>query len=107
MKVLTANEIEMVSGASAPGIDPANAQVIKDIAIDAGIGAMLTPGAPWLGGGLSAAGSVIHGAINHGPVNVPMPSLPLGPTWNGSSRPPKPLICMSKQGQYESYCNGL
>lgn len=107
MKVLSLNEIEMVSGASGPSIDPGNAQIIKDVAIDAGIGAAFTPGAPWIGGGLGAAGSVIHGAINNGPVGVEMPKIPLGPTWNGSSRPPKPPICMSKWGQYETFCNGL
>lgn len=41
MKVLSLNEIEMVYGASGPSIDPGNAQIIKDVAIDAGIGAAL------------------------------------------------------------------
>lgn len=88
MRKIYLNEIESVSGAAVsgakgPGIDPGNAQIIKDIAIDAVLGAMFTPGAPWLGGGMGAVGSVIHGAINHGPVNVPIPVL-IGPSWNGS-----------------------
>lgn len=52
MKVLNLNEIKMVSGASGPSIDPGNAQIIKDVGIDAGIGTMFTPATPWLGGGL-------------------------------------------------------
>ena len=83
MKELNYDELNMVSGGKGPGIDPANAQVLKDIAIDVGIGAALTPSAPMVGGGLAAVGSVIHGAINHGPVNVPVPVL-IGPSWNGS-----------------------
>ncbi|WP_156365586.1 hypothetical protein [Erwinia sp. Leaf53] len=48
MKELTLIEKNKVSGAKGPGIDPANAQIIKDIAIDAGTGAALTPGSPWI-----------------------------------------------------------
>lgn len=87
MRALSFNEMSMAFGAGGPSIDPGNAQVIKDIAIDAGIGAVFTPGAPWLGAGLGAAGSVIHGAINHGPVGVPV-QVGIGPSWNGSGGGP-------------------
>ncbi|ATA26495.1 hypothetical protein BIY26_21310 [Brenneria goodwinii] len=83
MRALNVYEIKMASAAGTPGIAPGNAQIIKDVAIDAGIGAAFTPGAPLIGAGLGAAGSVIHGAINHGPVCVPIPVM-IGPTWNGS-----------------------
>ena len=66
MRKLILVEITMISGGSGPSIDPGNAQVLKDIAIDAGIGAALTPASPWIGAGLGAVGSVIHGAIKVG-----------------------------------------
>lgn len=83
MKELTSCELNLVSGGNGPSIDPENAQILKDIAIDTALGAATTPLAPWVGGGLGAASSVIHGAINHGPVNVPVDAM-IGPSWNGS-----------------------
>ncbi|MFT8209734.1 MAG: hypothetical protein ACMZI0_02235 [Symbiopectobacterium sp.] len=39
MKELSSFEVDLVSGGNGPAIDPANAQIIKDITIDAGLGA--------------------------------------------------------------------
>ncbi|AKA38376.1 hypothetical protein NE897_12000 [Yersinia ruckeri] len=65
-----------------------NRQVIKDILIDSVLGAGFgAPGGPpgmLLGAGLGASQSVIHSAINHGPVDVKIPTVPMGPIWNGS-----------------------
>ena len=83
MKELKTCELELVSGGNGPAIDPANKKILKDIAIDAGLGALTTPLTPWVGAGYGAAASVIHSAINNGPVNVPVPVL-VGPSWNGS-----------------------
>lgn len=66
MKELILTETKMISGGNGPSIDPGNAQVLKDIAIDAGIGAALTPASSRIGAGLGAVGSVIHGAIKVG-----------------------------------------
>ncbi|MGL5389107.1 MAG: microcin [Serratia sp. (in: enterobacteria)] len=109
MEEINIENLSLVAGSN--GADP-NSQLLHDLgnnmawgaglgtAFGGGVGGALT-GA--VGGALQTVG---QGLIDHGPVNVPVPVL-IGPSWNGSSRPPKPLICMSKQGQYESYCNGL
>lgn len=94
MKTLDFLEMRSVTGAGAPN----NSQIVKDLAIDAGLGAAFTPGMPWIGAGLGMATNVIHGAINNGPVNVPIPRVPMGPTWNGSG--PGGRVCRI-QGGYQ------
>ncbi|MGK2889797.1 MAG: hypothetical protein ACSLEN_13975 [Candidatus Malihini olakiniferum] len=75
MKELSLFEIDLVSSGNSPAIDSANAQIIKDITIDAGLGALTTPATPWVGAELGADDSIIHGAINNDLVSVPVPVL--------------------------------
>jgi len=100
MKELILGELGLVSGANGPS----NAQVLKDIAIDAGLGAATTPLTPWVGAGYGAAASVIHGAINNGPVNVPVPVL-VNPSFSGAPSWAGMIdFCLSKG--LSANCNG-
>jgi hypothetical protein len=95
MRVLNFEEKLLVSGAAVPD----NGQIIRDIGMNASIGAGFSPGAPWLGAMFGAAGSVIVSGINHGPVRVPMPTVPMGPSWTRPG-PPAPRMCRI-QGGYQ------
>ncbi|MFK8258717.1 microcin [Erwinia sp. AnSW2-5] len=71
------------------GAGDANKQLGHDLASSiawgAGFGAVTGgPGGALIGAGSAAVQTVVQGAINHGPVNVPIPTIPMGPTWNGS-----------------------
>ncbi|UQY45011.1 microcin [Mixta hanseatica] len=83
MKKINHSLLASVSGAA---VDPANQEVIKqmttNMAYGAGWGA-ITGGAPGalVGATGGALQTVIQGAINHGPVNVPIPKVPMGPVW--------------------------
>jgi hypothetical protein len=84
MKKINGYLLASVSGAA---VDPANQAVIKDISTNmtygAGWGAITGGGVPGalMGATGGALQTVIQGAINHGPVNVPIPKVPMGPVW--------------------------
>lgn len=60
----------------------------ENMAWGAGFGAIAGPGggvAGAVGGAATGAiQAVVQEAVKHGPVNVPIPVVPMGPTWNGS-----------------------
>ncbi|CAI2149883.1 colicin V family bacteriocin [Serratia fonticola] len=102
MKVLSFDEINMVSGAGNVNWEQAGREVAVGGATIAGT-AFGTGLAGPLGPAIGLAAGVAVGALYDAAGNQKAS----GPAWNGICRPNKPLICMSKQGQYESYCNGL
>jgi hypothetical protein len=76
-------------------IPPNDRQVMKNLGVDMAFGALggaLTGGPPGavMGAALGAAQNVTIGMMNHGPVNVPIPHLPMGPTQLHQT--PKPNI---------------
>ncbi|PNS12743.1 microcin [Mixta theicola] len=83
MKEINHYLLTSVSGAA---VDAANQEVIKQISTNMAYGAgwgAITGGAPGavVGATGGALQTVIQGAINHGPVNVPIPKFPMGPVW--------------------------
>lgn len=55
----------------------------------AGFGSMVGP----VGSAVTAAvQTVVQEAVEHGPVNVPIPVVPMGPTWNGSGGSVSPCV---------------
>lgn len=57
----------------------------NDVAWGAGVGFITGgPGGAIVRGSAAATQNVVQGTIKHGPVNVPIPQVPMGPTWNGS-----------------------
>ncbi|CAM3979156.1 colicin V family bacteriocin [Xenorhabdus thuongxuanensis] len=89
MKTLSQNELNFISGAG-DSVDQANDKLISDlgknIAWGTGLGAIT--GGP-VGAAVGAVGAavqtVVQEAINHGPVNVPIPSIPMNPSWTMDS----------------------
>ncbi|MDC9597169.1 E492 group microcin [Xenorhabdus anantnagensis] len=92
MKDLSQNELSFISGAG-DAVDEANKKLMKDlsesIALGAGVGA-ITGGGPGaiVGGTGAAVKTIIKESINHFPVNVPIPNLPMSPSW---TRPPQKI----------------
>lgn len=87
MRRLNTNELFLTAGAGDPLTD-ANSDLIRQIMLGAGWGAAfgVTGGLP--GMALGAVGgvtqTVVQGAVSQMPVKVPIPTVPMGPTWNGS-----------------------
>lgn len=106
MKVLSFDEINLVSGAGNVNWEQAGREVAVGGATIAGT-AFGTGLAGPLGPAIGLASGVAVGALYDAAGNQTASGPAVGPAWNGICRPNKPLICMSKQGQYESYCNGL
>lgn len=106
MRTLSFDEINLVSGAGNVNWE----QVGRDVAVGGATVAgtafgtgLAGPLGPAIGIAAGAAVGALYDAAGNPKANGPV----MGPAWNGIHRPNKPLICMSKQGQYESYCNGL
>ncbi len=91
MREIDADMLINVSGAGGDQTDK-NQQLLNSLgssmAWGAGLGAVGGPGGAVAGAITGAAGAalqtVVDGAVAHGPVNVPIPVVPMGPTWNGS-----------------------
>lgn len=87
MREVLRDEMYSIAGAGDPLADE-NSQLIRQIMRGAGWGAIsgIRFGFPGMVGGAlsSTAQTVIQGAMAKMPVNVPIPRVPLGPTWNGS-----------------------
>ncbi len=56
----------------------------ENMAWGAGFGAVGGVAGAGIGAAGSAVQTVVQEAIKHGPVSVPIPIVPMGPTWNGS-----------------------
>ncbi|EKN3569499.1 TPA: microcin [Yersinia enterocolitica] len=86
MKEISDNNILLqISGAGDSNNSAIAGSFGKDVAWGIGTGLITGgPGGAVIGAGVAATQNVIQGAINHGPVNVPIPTVPMGPTWNGS-----------------------
>ncbi|EAA8037481.1 microcin [Salmonella enterica subsp. enterica] len=87
MRELDNKELYFVGGAGDPLADP-NSQILRQVMANAAWGAAfgIRGGLPGMAVGM--AGGVtqtfIQGAAAQMPVNVPIPKVPMGPTWNGS-----------------------
>lgn len=98
MKEIKDNLLQDITGAGNP-----NQQLVHDfgtnVAWGAGLGGLTGgPAGAFIGGAGGAVQTVVQGAFNHGPVNVPIPRVPMGPTWNGSG--PGGRVCRI-QGGYQ------
>nr|AAA88772.1 microcin 24 precursor [Escherichia coli] len=86
MRELDREELNCVGGAGDPLADP-NSQIVRQIMSNAAWGPPLVP-ERFRGMAVGAAGgvtqTVLQGAAAHMPVNVPIPKVPMGPSWNGS-----------------------
>lgn len=56
----------------------------ENMAWGAGFGATAGVAGAVGGAATAAVQTVVQEAVKHGPVNVPIPVVPMGPTWNGS-----------------------
>ncbi|OJT36105.1 hypothetical protein [Serratia plymuthica] len=99
MKELSGAMLNAISG----GTDP-NTQLMNNLGNNMAWGAGLAAasGGGIVGAGVGAVGgavqTVVQGAINHGPVNVPIPQVPMGPSWNGSAGGSRPSPSTSLSG---------
>lgn len=88
----------MLINISGAGSEPAdsNQQVLsslgQNMAWGAGLGAVGGVAGVVSGAVGGAVQTVVEGAINHGPVNVPIPTVPMGPSWNGSGGGGSPCL---------------
>lgn len=68
----------------------------RNMAWGVGLGATWGPGGAVAGAITGAVGAavqtVVDGAVKHGPVSVPIPAVPMGPTWNGSGGGVSPCV---------------
>lgn len=87
MRDLNSKELKSIGGAGDPLTDQ-NSQLIRQIMIGAGWGMIwgLPMGFPGMAAGALTATTqtVLQGAASRMPVKVPIPRVPMGPTWNGS-----------------------
>ncbi|ECC1695096.1 microcin [Salmonella enterica subsp. salamae] len=87
MRELDNKELDFVGGAGDPLADP-NSQILRQVMANAAWGAafVIRGGLPGMAVGMAGgvAQTVIQGAAAQMPVNVPIPQVPMGPTWNGS-----------------------
>ncbi|MDZ5848905.1 hypothetical protein U4K67_26155, partial [Klebsiella pneumoniae] len=87
MRELDREELNCVGGAGDPLADP-NSQIVRQIMSNAAWGAAFGARGGLGGMAVGAAGgvtqTVLQGAAAHMPVNVPIPKVPMGPSWNGS-----------------------
>ncbi|PEI05876.1 microcin [Pantoea agglomerans] len=88
MRELNSEEIRNVAGAGTdnPYDNPILLmnQIAENAAWGAALGAYGGPEGVILGAGGGVVQTVVQGAAAQMPVNVPIPQVPLGPTWNGS-----------------------
>lgn len=89
MKLLNAKQQSFISGAGDP-LTAENSELIRQIMLGARWGAYMGVVGGWPGvisGAASGAITpVLQGAASRMPVNVPIPKVPLGPTWFRSRR---------------------
>ncbi|MBK4715438.1 MULTISPECIES: E492 group microcin [Tenebrionibacter/Tenebrionicola group] len=87
MRKLNIKGMISVGGAGDPLTDR-NSDLIRQMMINAGWGAAfgITGGFPGMAAGAVAGvtQTVVQGAVAQMPVHVPIPTVPLGPVWNGS-----------------------
>ncbi|WP_145585626.1 microcin [Yersinia kristensenii] len=86
MKEITDNNILLqISGSDGADNSAIAGSFSNAVAWGAGVGFITGgPAGAMIGSSAAATQNVVQGAIKHGPVNVPIPQVPLGPTWNGS-----------------------